>query len=186
MQFGNEYEMTRKRYDMWSVPICYYTPVFWIYVVIFAVSTFALIYFKQHGVAMKWETLAAFMMFIAVYRGIAFKWMATDKQYRLTKMQVFKDKAWKCKIEVNDGGVKVMANGKTMTHLKWTQVNEFQEGKTFYDLTCTTSLGEDKARLDKNSFTKGDAESFKKYMLEQHADIPYRKVDKKWDRNMHF
>lgn len=182
MQFGNEYEMTRKRYDLWCVAKLYCTPIFWIYFGVFFFSMFAFIYMKNVGAAQKWQTLAAFMMFISVYRGVAFKFMATDKQYRLTKKNVFKDKPWMCKVEVNDGGVKVSANGKVMTHLKWDQVKACKEGKAVFDLTCETSMGEDKARLNKASFTKGDVDSFRQYMKENHPEVPYLPLEKKWDR----
>jgi len=181
MHFINEYEMTRGRYNKWAVPKFWCLPVFYVYLAIFILSVGSWVYFNQHDVAQKWRTLCAFMCLISVYRGVAFKYMATDKQYRLTKMQVFKDKPWMCKIDVTEGGIKVGANKNKPSHIKWERVEKFVEGKSYFDFKVTTSLGSDQARLDKNCFTLGDAESFKQFVLEQHPEIPYEWAEKKWD-----
>ena len=36
--------------------------------------------------------------------------------------------------------------------------------------------------LDKESFTKGDSESFKQWMLEQHPEIEYGPIDPAFDK----
>ena len=178
MDFVNEYEMDMKRYVNWSTPVLWRVPIFYIYMAVMLVSIYAWWYFAQHDVAMRWQTLAAFMALICFYRGALYGKMAANKHYRITEEDHFKDGHWMCKVEVGDAGVRVSANGKMNSYVKWDRVTSFQEAKSFYDL----KVGSEQARLDKNSFTKGDAESFKAYMLEKHADIPYSEVEPRWNR----
>ena len=177
--FVNEYELTRKRFHDWSVPIFYQLPIFWIYACIFSFSGLAWIYFVQHGAPLRWQTLCAFMMLFSFYRGVAYRPMAADKYYRLTKEQIYHGEPWMCKVEVNDGGIRVSANGKLQAYVKWERIEAFIEAKSFLDLKVKEG---DQARLDKNSFTKGDVESFKKYMAEKHPDIPYKEMQARYNR----
>ncbi len=177
--FVNEYEMTRKRFLLWSTPVCYRLPVFYIYCAIFLFSGFAWYYFDHNGAAIRWQTLAAFMMIFSFYRGVAFRYMAVDKQYRLTKLNMYKDVPWMCKVEVNDGGIRVSANGKLQAYVKWERIEAFEEADSFLDLKVKEG---DQARLDKACFTKGSEEEFKAYMAEKHPDIPYRTVKPAWNR----
>ena len=177
--FINEYEMTRGRFVKWSTPVFYKLPIFYIWCVVFVFSGIAWYYFAQHNVAVRWETLAAFMMLISFYRGFAFRFMATDKQYRLTKENMYKDVPWMCKVEVNDGGVRVSANGKIQAYVKWDRIEAFAEAKTFLDLKVKEG---DQARLDKECFTKGDVESFKAWMAEKHPEIPFKEVEPRYNK----
>lgn len=177
--FVNEYEMTRKRFLLWSVPKFYRIAYFYIWGAVFVFSAVAWFYFAHHDVAVRWETLAAFMCLISFYRGVAFRYMAVDKQYRLTKENMYKDVPWMCKVEVNDGGIRVSANGKLQAYVKWDRIEAFNEAESFYDLKVKDG---DQARLDKESFTKGDAEGLKKYMKEKHPDIPWGIVPPAYNR----
>lgn len=177
--FVNEYEMTRKRFVSWSTPVISKLPITYIWAVIVVISAFAWWYFAHKGIEMRWQTLAAFMVLIGLYRGFAFRYMATDKQYRLTKENMYKDVPWMCKVEVNDGGIRVSANGKLQAYVKWDRIEAFEEAKSFLDLKVKEG---DQARLDKESFTKGDVESFKKYMADKHPDIPFREVSPRWNK----
>ena len=168
--FVNEYEMTRKRFLQWSTPNLFKLPITYIWMVVVLLSAFAWWYFAKMGVEMRWQTLAAFMVLIALYRGFFFRYMAVDKQYRLTKMNMYKDVAWMCKVEVTEGGIRVSANGKLQAYVKWDRIESFNEANSFYDLKVKEG---DQARLDKNSFTKGDAEGLKQFMKEKHPEIPW-------------
>ena len=177
--FVNEYEMTRKRFVSWSTPNIFKLPITYIWAVILLFSAFTWWYFSQKDTAIRWQTLAAFMVLISVYRGFLFRFMATDKQYRLTKENMYKDVPWMCKVEVNDGGIRVSANGKLQAYVKWDRIDSFQEAKTYYDLKVKEG---DQARLDKQGFTKGDCESFVKYMSEKHPEIPFQEADPRWSK----
>ena len=177
--FVNEYEMTRKRFLLWSVPKFYKLPIFYIWAAVFVFSAVAWAYFANHDVEVRWETLAAFMCLISLYRGVAFRYMAVDKQYRLTKENMYKDVAWMCKVEVNDGGIRVSANGKLQAYVKWDRIEAFNEAESFLDLKVKEG---DQARLDKNGFTKGTVEEFKKYMAEKHPEIPAGVVPAPYNR----
>lgn len=177
--FVNEYEMTRKRFVQWSTPNIFRLPITYIWAAVIVFAAFAWWYFAKQGIELRWQTLAAFMVLIGLYRGFAYRYMATDKQYRLTKKNMYEDVDWMCKVEVNDGGIRVSANGKLQAYVKWDRIDAFEEATSFFDLKVKEG---DQARLDKAGFTKGDAESFKQYMLEKHADIPYRTADPRWNR----
>ena len=180
MRFVNEYEMTQSRYVKWSTANVLRLPVFYLYLAIFATSIFAWVYFAQNDVATRWETLAAFMALISAYRGYFYGKMAAGKQFRLTKQELYKNADWMCKVEVNNAGIRVSANGKMNAYIKWDRVSSFQEAKSFFDIKVDGD--ENQARLDKACFTEGDAESFKKYMLEEHSDIPYKEIDARWNK----
>ena len=177
--FVNEYEMTRKRFLLWSTPIFYKLPIFYIWAAVFAFSGVAWYYFAHHNVEVRWETLAAFMMLISFYRGVAFRYMAVDKQYRLTKENMYKNVPWMCKVEVNDGGVRVSANGKIQAYVKWDRIDAFVEATSFYDLRVKEG---DQARLDKACFTKGSAEEFEMWMAEHHPNLPKQEMEPRYNR----
>ena len=177
--FVNEYEMTRKRFVSWSTPNIFKLPITYIWTAVLLFSAFAWWYFANKDTAIRWQTLGAFMVVISVYRGYLFRFMATDKQYRLTKENMYKDVAWMCKVEVSDGGIRVSANGKLQAYVKWERIDAFEEAVTFFDLSVRDG---DQARLDKACFTKGDEESFRQYMKEKHPDIPYREKDPRWSK----
>ncbi|MBQ0041246.1 MAG: YcxB family protein [Clostridiales bacterium] len=177
--FINEYEMTRKRFLLWSTPRFYKLPIFYIWAVVFIFSGIAWWYFANYDVEMRWQTLAAFMMLISFYRGVAFRYMAVDKQYRLTKENMYKGVPWMCKVEVNDGGIRVSANGKIQAYVKWDRISEFVEADSFLDLRVKDG---DQARLDKACFTKGNTDEFKAWMKENHPDIPYKEMEARYNR----
>lgn len=173
MHFINEYEMTKKRFVKWSIPVFYRLPIFYIMVVVFIVSGYAWYYFAQHDAPQRWQTLAAFMMLMCLYRGILYKPLSADKQYRLTKMNMYNNQPWMCKVDVSEGGIKVMSNGKVNAHIKWDKVVKFQEAKSYLDLVVQSG---EQARMDKACFTRGDAESFKAWMAENHPELPLTEV----------
>lgn len=177
--FVNEYEMTRKRFVSWSTPNIFKLPITYIWAAVMLLSAYAWWYFTKEGIEMRWQTLAAFMVLIAIYRGFAYRFMATDKQYRLTKKNMYPDTPWMCKVEINDGGIRVSANGKIQAYVKWDRIAAFEEAETYYDLKVKEG---DQARLDKEGFTKGDCESFKKWMAENHPDLPLGPADPRWSK----
>lgn len=180
MRFVNEYEMTRERFVKWSTANIWRQPVFYILMGMFCLAIYAWIYFANHNATQRWETLAAFIALIALYRGVFYGPMAASKAYKLTMEHTYKNEPWMCKIEVADGGIRVSANGKMHSYIKWERVSSFQEAKSFFDIKVDGDSNQ--ARLAKECFTEGDAESFKAYMLEQHSDIPYKEVDPAWNK----
>ena len=79
--FVNEYVMTRKRYDKWAAPKFWRLPIFYVYCIIFAAGTFGWIYFHHVGASLRWQSVGATLSFIAIYRGVFFKWMHADKTF---------------------------------------------------------------------------------------------------------
>ena len=176
MSFKNEYHMSRRRYIHWTTPVFYRDIAFWVFSGIFVFALAALMYFNQVGAPGRWKTLAMFMMVLSVYRVVFYKVLATDKHYRLLRQQKFNDKDWTVEIIVDDKGVKYKTNGRNASYVKWADIVSFQEAKSFFDLNDSLTQ---QARLDKECFTKGDADSFREYMLKEHPEIPYGPVDPK-------
>jgi len=180
MRFVNEYEMTRERFVKWSTSKLSRQPIFYVLMGMLAISIFAWIYFAQHDAPQRWETLAAFIALISLYRGVFYGPMAASKSYKLTIEHTYHNEPWMCKIEVAEGGIRVSANGKMHSYIKWERVSSFQEAKSFFDIKVDGDTNQ--ARLDKESFTLGDAESFKEWMLKEHPEVPYREVDPAWNK----
>lgn len=68
--FINEYTMDRKRYDKWATPKFWRLRTFYLYLVLFAAGVFGWIYFDKVNVSARWQTIGAFLIFVAVYRGV--------------------------------------------------------------------------------------------------------------------
>ena len=177
--FVNEYVMNRKRFDKWTTPKFWKVkPSFYIYLGLFIAGVFGWVYFDAAGASTRWQSIGAFLTFVAVYRGVFFQWMRADKMFRVTRQKYYDEKDWTCKVKVDSDKIYLYINGK-YNSVEWNDVIKFEEAKTYF------RLGTDEFRegvmLDKNSFIKGDAESFKQWVLEKHSDIPYGPVDPMWD-----
>lgn len=169
--FINEYVMNRRRYDKWATPKFWKLPVFYVYCFIFAAGVFGWIYFGKVGAPMRWQTVGAFLTFVAVYRGIFFNWMHADKTFRVTRETQFGGKDWTCKVIVGEKNISLYINGKINNKVEWSEIARFEEAKSYFKLKS----GEynEGVMLDKASFTEGDADSFRKWMLEHHPEIEH-------------
>ncbi len=117
--FVNEYVMTRKRYDKWAAPKFWRLPIFYVYCVIFASGTFGWIYFHHVGASLRWQSVGATLSFIAIYRGVFFKWMHADKTFRVMRTQYFNDKDWTCKVMIREKDIALYINNKINNHVNW-------------------------------------------------------------------
>ena len=68
--FVNEYVMDRRRYDKWATPKFWRLPIFYVYCLIFVAGVFGWIYFDKADAPARWQTIGAFLTFVAVYRGV--------------------------------------------------------------------------------------------------------------------
>lgn len=50
--------------------------------------------FHHVGASLRWQSVGATLSFIALYRGVFFKWMHADKTFRVTRAQYFNGKDW--------------------------------------------------------------------------------------------
>ena len=133
--FINEYTMTRKRYDKWSVPKFWKSgPMFFIWCFIFIIGTLSWIYFNTITVPLRWKTVCAFLVFISVYRGVFFKWMHADKTFRVTRGQYFNGKDWTCKVIIGEKNITLYINNKLNNKVDWKDINRFEEAKSYYKL----------------------------------------------------
>ena len=178
--FVNEYVMTRKRYDKWAAPKFWKLPIFYVYCIIFAAGTFGWIYFHHVGASLRWQSVGATLSFIALYRGVFFKWMHADKTFRVTRAQYFNGKDWTCKVMIREKDIALFINNKINNHVDWEDLTKFEEAKTYYKLTSKDQI--EGVMLDKDSFTEGDSSSFKQWMLEQHPEIKYGPIDPAFDK----
>lgn len=172
--FVNEYVMDRRRYDKWATPKFWKLPIFYVWCFIFVAGVFGWIYFQRVGASARWQSIGAFLTFVAVYRGIFFRWMHADKTFRLTRVNYFDGKNWTCKTIVGEKNISLYINGKANNKVEWKDILRFEEAKTFFKLA--TDEYNEGVMLDKACFTEGDADSFKQWMFEHHPEIKYGPV----------
>lgn len=178
--FVNEYVMDRKRYDKWATPKFWKLPLFYVYCFIFVAGVFGWFYFDRADVSVKWKTIGAFLTFVAVYRGVFFHWMHADKTFRLMRARNFDGKDWLCKVVVGGKNISLYINGKINNKVEWEDIQKYEEAKSYYKLT--TGENNEGVLMDKQCFTKGDAEAFKQWMLEQHPEIEYGWIHPMYDK----
>jgi len=106
--------------------------------------------------------------------------MHADKTFRVMRTQYFNDKDWTCKVMIREKDISLYINNKINNHVNWEDLTKFEEAKTYYKLTSKDQI--EGVMLDKESFTKGDSESFKQWMLEQHPEIEYGPIDPAFDK----
>ncbi len=178
--FVNEYIMDRRRFDKWATPKFWKLPVFYVYCVIFIAGVFGWIYFDKVNASMRWQSIGAFLTFVAVYRGVFFRWMHADKTFRLTRQKYFNDKNWTCKVIVGDKKISLYINGKLNNTVEWKDILKFEEAKSYFKLT--TNEYNEGVMLDKSCFTEGNADSFRQWMLDNHPDIPFGPIAPMFDK----
>lgn len=178
--FTNEYVMTRKRYDKWATPKFWRLPSFYVYLVIFIVGVFGIIYFDRADAPTRWQTLGVFLTFISVYRGVLFKWMHADKTFRLTRQKYFNEKDWTCKVIVGEKNISLYINGKLNNKVEWSEIKKLEEAKSYFKLTSQDNI--EGVMLDKDSFTEGDPDSFKQWMLDTFPEIKQGPIAPAFDK----
>lgn len=178
--FVNEYVMTRKRYDKWATPKFWKLPVFYIYCFIFVAGVFGWIYFDRVNAPARWQSIGAFLTFVAIYRGVFFNWMHADKTFRVTQQQCFDGKDWTCRVNVGEKMITLAINGKMNNKVEWNQIRKFEEARSYFKLT--TDEYNEGVMLDKMCFTKGSADEFKQWMWEQHPEIEYAPIAPAFDK----
>lgn len=176
----NEYIMNRRRYDKWATPKFWKVPIFYVYCFVFAAGVFGWIYFDKVGAAPRWQTVGAFLTFVAVYRGVFFQWMHADKTFRMMKANYFNGQDWKCKVMIMEKRIALHINGKLNNQVEWTDIVKMEEAKTYLKLS-TEEKGEG-IMLDKDCFTKGSAEEFKNWMKENHPEIAQVRIASAFDK----
>ena len=165
--------MDSKRYTKWVVPKLYALPISYVYLFIFILGIVGYWYFTKFyaGDFSRWKNVCILLVIIAVYRGLCFKWMHANKQYRLMKQQMFNDKPWECEIVVDDRSIKLNLNGKQNETYNWEHVKEIRDAKSFIRIVVESFGTEQNVMLDKDSFTKGNTDEFFKYLKIHHPDI---------------
>lgn len=178
--FENEYVMDHKRYEKWTVPKFWCVPLFYVWMVVFFISIFGIWYFTKNNVSKRWVSLAALMAFVSIYRAIPRRWMAQNKQYRVTAQQYFNEKPWTCRIVISNNYIEQYLNGKLDNTIGWDQIKKYIEGKSH--ILLGTGNGREGIMLDKDSFTKGKAEDLKIYVRNQHPTIIFEKEVPAYDK----
>jgi len=174
--FENQYIMDIKRYRRWTAPVFYKVKSFWFWVLIFIIGMIGAIFFRNEETKLNWESLGYMLVLISVYRGVFFRYMLAGKQFKMMRVQ-YGMKEWECKLIVGNT-IRLYINGNFNNEIFWKQVEKVVEANEYFDL-CVDN---DFARLDKNCFTKGDADSFREFIKTEHSDIPYEKEKPEFDR----
>ena len=178
--FENEYLMTSKKYEKYIVPKFYALPIFYVYFVIFIMGIIGYYYFNKNNIDLRWKTLSVFLIFISIYRGVFYKWMLANKQYRLMQSQYFGGESWICKYVIKDESIELYLNGKLNNVVPWDKIKKWTEAKTYFALRTENYM--DAIMLEKDSFVKGNIEKFKKYMFDSHTNVPFERELFKYDR----
>lgn len=178
--FENEYIMDSKRFCKWALPKFWLLPVFYIDLFIVLVGIVGLWYFSNIAALNRWRTLSIFLIFIGIYRAFLFRWLSAIKQYRVTKDKFFDNKPWKVTICANKNSVEQSINGKFSSKTEWEKFKYLIEAKSSFTLALDdTGKG---MKLDKDSFTKGDANSFKNFVLTEQKHIIVKKEAPVFDK----
>ena len=172
--------MDRRRYDKWAAPKFWKLPIFYVYCVIFVAGVFGWIYFKKADASLRWQSIGAFLTFVAVYRGVFFKWMHADKTFRVTRETYFGGKDWTCKVIIGEKNISLYINGKINNKVEWEEIKKFEEAKSYFKLS--TNEYNEGVMIDKSCFTEGDADSFKQWMLDNHPEIKYGPIAPPFDK----
>lgn len=178
--FINEYVMNRRRYDKWATPKFWKLPIFYVYCVIFAAGVFGWIYFDKVNAPARWQTVGAFLTFVAVYRGVLFNWMHADKTFRVTRVNYFNGQDWTCKVIIGEKNISLYINGKINNKVEWSEIRKLEEAKSYFKLSAKE--GNEGVMIDKACFTEGDEQSFKKWMLEKHPEIEHAPIAPPFDK----
>ena len=81
---------------------------------------------------------------------------------------------------IREKDIALYINNKINNHVNWEDLTKFEEAKSYYKLTSKDQI--EGVMIDKDSFIKGDAISFKQWMLEQHPEITYSPIDPAFDK----
>ena len=106
--------------------------------------------------------------------------MHADKTFRVTRQRYFNGKDWSCKVIVGEKNISLYINGKINNKVEWSEIKKFEEAKSYYKLSANE--GNEGVMLDKSCFTEGDAESFKRWMLDKHPEIPHAPIAPPFDK----
>ena len=100
--------------------------------------------------------------------------MHADKTFRLTRATYFNGQNWTCKVIIGEKNISLYINGKINNKVEWKEILKFEEAKSYFKLS--TNEQNEGVMIDKSSFTEGDADSFRQWMLDKHPDIAYGPV----------
>lgn len=178
--YVNEYEMTWQKYVKWTVPKFYTLPIFYVYMFILIVSIVSLKYFDIFNIETRWKTLAAFLIFIAIYRGIFFKYLRAIKQFVAIKDKQFGKDKWMCKTEILDDVIVLYLNNRENNRVSFDKIKKVSIAKTYIALKSENEF--EKIIIDKNSFTKGNAEDFINDLKLKHKKLIFENENIKYDR----
>lgn len=71
-------------------------------------------------------------------------------------------------------------NGKINNKVAWSDIEKFEEARSYYKLAVADS--NEGVILDKECFTKGDADSFKQWMRDSHPEVVYGSIESAFDK----
>ena len=166
--FQVKYHMDGKRYRAWTCPPTHKLPGFWFWMVLLVISTPAMFYLRSIDAAPRHQSLAAMTMLVAVYRGILFRHMHTDKQFRVMCMDYNKPQTgWDSRVDLDEDGISNYMDEELLNHVDWDRVHSMVQTTSYVDL----GVGEDYIRLPRAEFSKGTAEEFIAWMDENHPEI---------------
>lgn len=175
--FQVKYHMDGKLYRQWTCPPIHKARGFWIWMVLLVISTPAMFYLRSVGAAPRFQSLAAMTMLVAVYRGILFRPMHTDKQFRVMCMDYDKPQTgWDSRVDLEESGITSYMDEKQLNHVAWHQVESVTATTRYIDF----AVANDYIRLPADCFTVGSAEELLSWLQENHPEISRKEETKEF------
>ncbi len=168
--FQVKYHMDGKLYRQWTCPPIHKVRGFWFWMALLAVSTPAMFYLRAIDGPIRLQSLSSMAMLVAVYRGILFRPMYADKQFRVICMDHEKpNSGWDSRVDLDEVGLSNYMDEELLNRVTWDQVQYVIETGSYVDFVVAGEF----IRLPRNSFTKGSAEELLGWLKENHAEVEH-------------
>ncbi len=169
--FQVKYHMDGKLYRQWTCPPIHKVRGFWFWMVLLAVSTPAMFYLRSIDGPIRLQSLASMAMLVAVYRGILFRPMYADKQFRVICMDHEKpNSGWDSRVDLDETGLSNYMDESLLNHVSWDQIQCAVVTGNYVDFVVASDF----IRLPRNSFTQGSAEELLVWLKENHPEVELR------------
>lgn len=166
--FQVKYHMDMNRYRQWTCPPIHKIRGFWFWMALLVISTPAMFYLKENDYPLRFQSLASMAMLVSVYRGILFRPMYANKQFRVMCVDYEKPQSgWDSRVDLDEDGISNYMDDKLLNRVSWDRVGAMVETTNYVDLI----VGDDFIRLPRAEFSLGSAEEFLVWLGENHPEI---------------
>lgn len=167
--FQVKYFMDIRRYRDWTCPPAHKARGFWFWMVVLVISAPLAVYFRMNESDLRLQSLAAMGVLIAVYRGLLFRKMYANKQFRVMCIDYKKEErhGWDSRVEVTEEGICTYMDDAPLGKAAWENVCGYTVTSRYIDL----NVEKDFIRLPRDAFTVGTAEEFLAWLGQRHPEL---------------